>query len=288
MIIDYHSSIVSFIGSGQLPLWVAYVAEGKHPERRFHDHEYSEIAIVMKGSARHLADNGSAALKTGDVVVIHPGTVHAYDKTGDMELINIVYDRAKLSLPMLDGYSLPLFKIFFPDRGEKVPPEPVIHLKPDDLNDIIEMIRRLENEVRSFRPGNLFASLALFMEIVVQIARLSGYEIPEQRMRFLIGDAISHINKYYAQPVAVDELVKISHMSRRNFFRRFRQEVGCSPVEYLMKVRLHHASEMLLYTDRSINEIAQDCGFYDSNFFCRKFRENFSITPRQFRLRGPQ
>lgn len=283
MIIDYHSSIMSFVGSGRLPLWVTYVAEGKHPERRFHDHEYSEIAIVMKGGARHLTDDGSAHLKAGDVAVIHPGTVHAYDKTGDMELINIVYDRSKLSLPMLDAYSLPLFKAFFPDRSEKVDASPVANLKPHDLEGIIEMVRDLESELKSFRPGNLFASLALFMEIIVRIARLSGYEIPEQRMRFLIGDAISYINKHYDRPITIDELIGIVHMSRRNFFRRFRNEVGCSPIEYLMKVRLHHASEMLLYTDRSVSDIAHSCGFYDGNFFCRKFRENFSITPQRFR-----
>lgn len=286
MLVNYHSSMVSFIGSGQLPLWVAYVAQGKHPEQRFHDHEYSEIAIVMKGHARHLADGGSAVLKAGDVVVIHPGTVHAYDNTGDLELINIVYDRARLSLPILDGYSLPLFKVVFPDRDEKLSPRPVMNLKQDDLEVIVQMVRHLEDEVKSFLPGSSFGSLALFMEVVLKIARLGGYEIPEQRMRFLIGDAVSYINRNYNQTIAVNDLCKVAHMSRRNFFRRFRREVGCSPVDYQMKIRLHHASEMLLYTDRNINEIAQDCGFYDSNFFCRKFRENFSITPRRFRLRG--
>jgi hypothetical protein len=82
----------------------------------------SELAIVLKGKALHLIGKDSAPIETGDVLVIHPGYLHAYDKTDGMELINIVYKKEKLPLPMLDGFSFPLFQILFP-LDEKPSPE---------------------------------------------------------------------------------------------------------------------------------------------------------------------
>ncbi len=286
MDIDYHASIKRYVDFGQLPLWVAGVKQGRHPERKFHDHEFIEVVIVSNGSARHLTGSSSTHLKTGDVVVIHPGTVHAYDQTDDFELVNILYDHTKLPMPMLDGNALPLFKAFFPERVTPGLAEVVINLKPDDLEEIVARVFKLEDELKSMRPGNLFAGMALFMEIMVRLTRLGSYEIPEQRKRFLIGDAVSYLNKYYARKISVDELAKVANMSRRNFFRSFRLMTGSGPVEYLMKIRIQHASNMLINTDLSIGEIAENCGFYDSNFFCRKFREHVGCSPRSFRLTG--
>ena len=114
MNIDYRSSLMQFIAFDKLPLWVVRIEEGEHPERIFHKHEYSEIVFILKGTATHLTEKSSAQVKTGDVLVIHPGQIHAYDKTGNMELVNIIYDQHKLPIPLLDAYSLPLFKTFFP------------------------------------------------------------------------------------------------------------------------------------------------------------------------------
>ncbi len=85
------------------------------------------------------------------------------------------------------------------------------------------------------------------------------------------------------EKIEVETLVRLSHMSRRNFFRNFKQATGSSPVEYLICLRLRHAVDQLIHSDRSIAEIAATCGFYDSNFFCKKFREHYNITPGRCR-----
>lgn len=287
--IDYHSSLIQFIAFDKLPLWVVPIQAGRHPERIFHNHEYSEIVVVTNGNALHLVDSDTARIKTGDVMVIHPGHVHAYDNTGDMELINIIYDRNKLPLPLLDSYSLPLFQLFFPHEINSEPQataHPVVSLKPEDLPQINSIIRKLEHELKVVQPGNFFYSLALFMEIIVHISRLSTNETPDHSASFLIGNAISFMNKNFMTQISIDQLAYSAKMSRRNFFRQFQNSLGCTPIQYLMKIRLNHASEMLLYSDRTINEIALACGFYDSNYFCRKFKESLRMTPRQFRLRS--
>lgn len=284
MLRNYHSTIRSYISEGKLPLWVVHREAGLHPARLFHDHEYSEIALIISGSARHILESENIPIEAGDLLVIHPGASHAYDHTENMEIINLVYDRTKISLPILDGYSMPLFRIFFPGHGKQQnSAKPVAYLEGQNLQETVRMIRRLEDELKNCRPGNLFYSLALFMEILVRISRISGYKIPEQRVHFLIGDAVSYMNRSFADAVQVEELARIAHMSQRSFHRHFRETVGCSPVDYLMQIRLQHASDLLINSNSTISEIAARCGFYDSNYFCKKFREAFATTPRTFR-----
>jgi AraC-like DNA-binding protein len=288
MNIDYHSSLIQFIAFDKLPLWVKRIGEGCHPEQKFHNHEYSEIVFILKGHATHLTEKASAPIKAGDVLVIHPGQVHAYNNTGNMELVNIIYDRRKLPLPLLDGYSLPLFKTFFPTEkkiNELNTARPVMNLKAEDLSQAIVLIERLESELKNLKPGNFFCSLALFMEIIVLITRLSSDGLPEHHAHFLIGNAVSFMKKNFGKTISIEKLAYSAKMSERNFFRLFKNTIGCTPINYLLRIRLHHASEMLTSSDASISEIALSCGFYDSNYFCRKFKEVRNMTPRQFRLK---
>ena len=288
MTIHYHSLLSDYVKPDHLPLWVEHVALGTHFERGFHDHEYSEIAIVMRGEARHLVNGTSGNIETGDVLVIHPGVSHAYDQAGSLELVNIVYDRHKLSVPMLDGYSLSLFQSFFPTKvptDTSVVVQPVTRLNKDELKKVIEMIYRLNDEVRTGHPGSLLLSLAVFLEIVVTLSRTGHLEKKASIARFLIGDAISFMHENYARPIEVDELLKTVNMSRRNFFRNFHMAVGASPIDYLTQIRLKNATVMLLCTDKTVSEIANATGFCDSNYLCKKFRAKMSATPRQFRLK---
>ena len=48
-------------------------------------------------------------------------------------------------------------------------------------------------------------------------------------------------------------------------------------------VRLAKAADMLLKTEKTISEIAQDCGFAVSNYFSRQFRNSYSLSPREYR-----
>jgi len=281
----YHSSLSPYTMPDKLPLWVEHVTSYQHPERWFHDHDYSELALVLKGGAVHLLGERSAPIAAGDVLVIHPGCLHAYDKTAGMELANILYKKDELPLPLLDALSLPLFQRLFPsDLPAERSPSPVMRLKPEDLSGVAALVKELEGEVRGILPGKLYVAMTLFMEVTAKLARLCDYEMPERRARFLIGDAIEVMNNRYAQKLSVEELMRAARMSRRNFFRQFKGAVGHSPIEHLLGIRLEKAARMLVMTDRSVDEIALACGFCDGNYFCRMFRKKHQCSPRQYRI----
>ena len=270
---------------GRLPVWTCRVPLGQHSERQFHSHDHLEIVIIVQGTALHLADNAAAPVKAGDVLVLRPGVVHAYDQTGDMELLNLLYYPERLRLPLLDARSLPLSGIFLPFEGCAVWPaaKPVMSLGPDELRGVVDRAQELDDELRNLRPGSSFLCLALFMELLVRLARCGGDAAGGRQARSRIGEVVEHINRNYRRQLEVDELVRMSKMSRRNFFRRFKDATGRGPGEYARLVRVGRAAELLLGSSLSIAEVAADCGFSDSNYFCRAFREAMGTSPGQFR-----
>lgn len=285
-----HYSLGTFVPPGKMPLAVVSMYRTSWRPKRFHDHDYSEIAIILKGSCVHLFEGKSVPIQAGDLLVVHPGTTHTYDQFEQMEMVNIIYDARRLYMPILDGSRMPLFQILFPDEPEKIhrSAEPVLHLEPDALDTISAMIRNLEMELKSDRPGKNLCSLALFQQIVVILCRLySGTDqletIPSQ-----IGEAVAWINTHYRQTFSIDQLARKVCMSRRNFFLQFRNTAGCSPIQYLIRLRISKATELLLYSEMSIGDIAEQCGFSDSNYFCKLFRAQTGMPPRQFRLQNGQ
>jgi AraC-like DNA-binding protein len=283
---SYINFLKIYITPDKLPIYTVQVKAGRHPDRLFHGHDFMEIVLILEGTATHLVDNVSSPVSAGDILIIRPGVKHAYTQCGTMGLINIAYNPSKLSIPVLDSYSLPLFQKFFhidgPVDSEDIA-RPVITLDADGINSIFSMFNRLHDELNSFRPGNFFCSLTIFMEILMHLARMSDYDIAKKPAHFLIGDSIALMNRNYSRYISLDELAQAAKMSRRNFTRQFKSTIGKTPVDYLLQIRIEHACEQLSNSNKSISEIAVECGFCDGNYFCHKFKAVKEITPNQFR-----
>ncbi|MBQ9087907.1 MAG: helix-turn-helix domain-containing protein [Lentisphaeria bacterium] len=281
----YSSLIKNFVSDNELPLYVVYRAPGQHPSRLFHEHRYTEIAMIVSGSAEHILENQRERVSCGDILLIHPGAVHGYDDTSTMEIINLIYDPNRLSLLILDGYDLPLFRQFFPAAGEHHnSAKPVLKLNDAEAAATLELIRKLEAELNTRTPGRQFCIMALFMQIIINLSRAGNIQNTTKQVSFQIGDAISYMNKHFQERIELDTLARTVNMSVRNFQRHFKNITGCSPVEFLIKIRLRNAAAQLINSDDPISMIALFCGFYDSNYFCKQFKENFGVTPKIFRL----
>ena len=95
---DYTSRFALFLSGDKLPVSVTSRI-GNHPERRFHDHDYTEVVVITQGSVTHIANGQEVDLTAGDVLVIHPGIIHGYDRTAGAGILNLIFDGRKLPLP---------------------------------------------------------------------------------------------------------------------------------------------------------------------------------------------
>lgn len=100
---------------------------------------------------------------------------------------------------------------------------------------------------------------------------------------YIILKTTQYMEENYASKITVDDLSKIVNMSTSNFFRYFKNVFNTSPMEYLKKIRIAHATAMLSSTDKPISFIAQECGFFDQSHFTNIFKQTTNITPKELR-----
>lgn len=94
---------------------------------------------------------------------------------------------------------------------------------------------------------------------------------------------MSYIQEHYTETIAVDRLAKEAHISKRVCFRLFQENLHMSPLEYMREYRLRKACMDLVETEKSMTEIASDCGFGTSSYFGKIFRERFNCSPARYR-----
>lgn len=268
-------------------LTVKRMTPGQSRSMWLHDHDFSEIAIVIGSEGTlHWCGGKSFPLTSGDVVLIHPGVSHAYADAERFAVVNLIYDTNALPLPQLDGGNLELFPCFIDNRFRAESPEkPLLHLDAEELANVDRQIERMEEEIRSDLPGSRLCVFSLFLTILVELARLGG---PARHEHFTASaiPALHYLNLHCKEAVEVDLLARLCRMSRSGFFTAFRKLTGQTPIAYQQEKRLELALALLKDDRRTLGEVADECGFCDSNYFSKLFTRKFGVSPGRMRRLG--
>ncbi len=99
-----------------------------------------------------------------------------------------------------------------------------------------------------------------------------------------ISDVMRYIDTNYMDNINVNSICKIFGFSPSHFSRLFKENTGEAFSKYLSKVRYEHAIVLLSKTDKSIDEIAYECGFKSTSYFSYAFKKNFLVSPLKYRM----
>ncbi len=114
-----------------------------------------------------------------------------------------------------------------------------------------------------------------------KLALLDGLNPPHPDEHML--EVQSHIGDNIAEAIDFNFLANERSMSRRNFDRRFKAATGQTPLNYLQKLRMETARELLKHSNLSVAEIMFHCGYQDATHFRSLFKKYHGSTPRQYR-----
>lgn len=281
-----------------------------HPDYPLHAHDFSLIVIVLHGSGVNVVGKEEFPVKAGDVFVHHGGRPHGYRATHNLGVINVVYEPSLLNRVRLDVSGLPGYQALFvlePALRRSGRFARHLTLGVRELAKARELAESIETELYGDAPrvravrfeqrhesatgrrkelgtaGHRFMALAQFMSLVVLLSRAYNAAPTVESERIMkIGRAIAHMESHFADEVKPSELAKIVGMSERNFYRFFCDVTHETPHAYLQKVRLARGATMLQTSDKTVTEVAMECGFSDGSYFARQFRLAYGISPRQF------
>jgi AraC-like DNA-binding protein len=93
------------------------------------------------------------------------------------------------------------------------------------------------------------------------------------------------LSQYLLQPVTIEELASLCNCSLAKFKRDFRQRYQCSPRTWINDQRLAHAHLLLQNTDLQVAAIAMDCGYENTSWFIRLYKEKYGHTPSEGRAK---
>ncbi len=252
-----------------------------------HSHDFCELVIVTKGSAMHMLEGNPFPVTAGDVFLLQGHQKHYfYDRT-NLDLINIMYDPERIDLPENELRCMPGYCAMFmlePNYRRQHRFASRLHLKRVPLARVERLSDEMELECEGHEPGREVALRAKLMELMVYLSRAyTNSDTTEAHALLRVGNVIGALENDFSRDWKLDELLEIAHMSRSNLMRVFRKATGQTPIEYLVRLRIQKAMDMLRNTDLSITEIALEVGFNDSNYFTRQFRRILGESPRVFR-----
>lgn len=130
---------------------------------------------------------------------------------------------------------------------------------------------------------HLIGHLFLFLDKLIQTSStrrsLRGVRLKD----FYIQEAITYMEQNYQRDLSVEELAGVCKLNRSHFSKLFKDSMGCPPQEFLIRLRLSKAADMMKGTSQSIGSIAVRCGYPNQLHFSRAFKKRYGVPPREWR-----
>lgn len=124
-------------------------------------------------------------------------------------------------------------------------------------------------------------SLTQIMEMCV--CYLLYYEILTKQDTSLSFFLETYIHEHLADDLSTTALCNYLSISKTTLYKLSLSSFNCSISEYVERARFEHAKKLLSETEESINSIARKVGFFDPNYFSKRFKQLFGVSPSEFR-----
>lgn len=243
--------------------------------RILHSHSnHVEISIIYRGQSEYLIREKKQTIRTGDIIIYNSGTVHDELSGQNAQVGNYFFAIGSLKIPGLRPNAL------IPDHSV-----PVFHVT-HDFDRIItlceQMLASIDRTDEWSAVSNHFAMLSL-LEIIWRVIHQNA--VPEQpRPVYFLGQKIkNYIDQHYMDELSLQALGEAMHLSESYISHTFKDMMGYSPMQYVMRRRIGEAQTLLISTDYSISHIAQLVGYDSQSHFNQRFTQYVGISPGRFR-----
>lgn len=235
-----------------------------------HLHEAIEVVYVTKGSVELGVGKELYHLNEGDFGIVFPNVIHHYQvfSEGENKAIYLFFETL-------------LFPGFLDDLRLYCPENPVIE-KCNLQNDIVSAIKsltRMDND--NSIMGQAYAHMIL--AYVFSVMKLVEKGIVGEDN--LIYNAVSYIAMNFRERISLGKMALDLGVSKYVLSRMFARTFHCNFCKYVNKTRLNYAIAYLENSKIPITELCLECGFDSQRTFNRVFKEEYKMSPREYRNR---
>ncbi len=243
------------------------VTDADYTESDNHYHNAIEIYFLTSGRCWYFIDNKSYLLCSGDVAIVPSGVIHRTNYETQVHsriLINCDMSFVPSSVQNVLG-EIPCFPKA--DRSER------------KIKNLFAEIEKESKTQDAFTEDIIRAKIS---ELLVLIVRESRENAPIVTQSAIVEKAVNYIQENHKSTVTLGDTAKHCFVSPAHLSRTFKKETGFGFCEYLNIYRLKKADALLMGGEkRKISEIAELCGFEDSNYFSKMYKQMYGIAPRE-------
>jgi len=147
---------------------------------------------------------------------------------------------------------------------------------------IVKAFERLRYDELAFGAHREELAMNALEEVLILISHAYSQNV-DRRMDPRIHTVLDLLSQRFMEPLKVADLARAVSLSPSRLAHLFKEQVGDSMMETLLKLRLRQASQLLELTSRSVGEIAAGVGFQSPLYFSRQFAAYFGISPTAYR-----
>jgi AraC-like DNA-binding protein len=240
-----------------------------------HIHEGYAIGVIERGAEQFAYRGAQHVAGAGSIVIINPAEVHTGQAAADhgwtYRMLYPAADQLRLAAAQLIGKPAD-----YPFFAHAVVADAAL------AQQLRELHIHLEAGIEPLARETLW--LTLLTELIARHAD-RRYSLPSPYPtadRVTVQQALDYLHAHYANPIGLDDLAALTHLSPYHFLRLFKAEVGMPPHTYLTQLRIQQA-KALLNRGQPIAEVAQQVGFTDQSHLARHFKRVVGVTPGQYR-----
>lgn len=242
-----------------------------------HKHDSnSELLLITEGEGVFGIDGRTYEAKAGTMLFYHRGVWHEEQSTRHpFKAVFIAFNNLQLR-------GLPLDFFLEPDKP------PVIELKEHYLPFKQWMLDILA-ENRQRLPEAQSIATHMFGILLTRLARLIHYPpvpvLPDKRSSHeAIPTAKRYMEENYYTDITLATLARLTYINEYHFAHLFKEEVGVSPIQYLIQCRIEVAKRYLQTTGLPLGEIAERVGYKSETSFLTLFKRMTGTTPGKYRI----
>ena len=307
--------------SGSVPVvfeGIEHVLEKNAPVSESSMHDTHELLYLRDGQIDFRIEDNRFTLYKGDTVIIRPHMKHALKVTSKQADMLILYfgflpdmkavseyaedaepapaaskDATKTgpskAIPTLAQTSLESFMQFATEGEESLPKDPYFVVSGNYKRDVASVAERIIEEKSDDRNSKELMLRLLTVELMIILSRTMRSEWEESltvkngKAKELVMIAKKYMETNYSRGITVNDAATYVFLSQGYFTRAFKDEIGVSPMNYLMSVRINKACELLKNDDIKVSAIATAVGFASAQRFNVAFKKYMGLTPMEYR-----
>ena len=253
------------------------VWDSVHVERRsgysssvtdYHKHGFYEINLILSGNVKILLKDRFEEGTENRIVMTRPGTAHfiACNPDALYSRIYLVFTDAFIANHLPEWTRLS--QVFGKDGN-------ILALTADETDFFKTLIEQIEKEESGLSKRLL---IYYFLSKLSERCRDKCESVETQPYVF---DALTYLESHYSEKINFTDLAKQLYVGRTTLMLDFKAYTGNTMGEYLTKCRLKNAIALLLQK-KTIEDVAESCGFADSSGFIRSFKRHYGTTPYKY------